>query len=159
MAPLKYLNIFWRTVEMLLISCEISPMLAWSKNCFLVVGTAANQELAFTIIDTKPYVLVVTLSIQDNVKLLKQWESGFKRIINGNKYQSEVTQQTLSRNSDFLIEQSFQGVNRLFLSFEDSRVQESFLLVLEIKDYNVKDYDRKKKFLWSTSEKWFKNMW
>ena len=68
-------------------------------------------------------------------------------MINGNKYQSEVTQQTLSRNSDFLIERSFQGVNRLFLSFEDSRVQESFLLVLEIKDYSVKDYDRKKKFL------------
>ena len=63
MVALKYLNIFWRTVEMPLISCEINPMLAWSKNCFLVVGTAANQELAFTITDTKPYVLVVTLSI------------------------------------------------------------------------------------------------
>ena len=47
-------------------------MLTWWKNCFLIAGTAANQEPAFTITDTKLYVHVVTLSTQDNVKLLKQ---------------------------------------------------------------------------------------
>ena len=35
-----------------LINCEISIMLTWPK-CFLVAGTAANQEPTFTITDTK----------------------------------------------------------------------------------------------------------
>ena len=45
---LKYLINFWRTLEMPLINCKISVMLTWSKDCFLVAGTAANQELTFT---------------------------------------------------------------------------------------------------------------
>ena len=52
------------------------------KNCFSVAGTAAFQVLKFEIANTKLYVPVITLSIQDNVKLLKQLESGFKRTIN-----------------------------------------------------------------------------
>ena len=95
-----------------------------------------------TITDTNFYVPVVTLSTQDNVKLLKQLESGFKGTVNWNKYQSKVTQQILNRNLDFLIDSSFQGVNRLFvLSFEDRRVRETykqyFLLTVEVKHYNV----------------------
>ena len=74
-----------------LINFEISLMLTESRNCFLVAGTAANQEPKFTIIDTKLYVPVLTLSTQD--KLLKQLESGFKRTINWNKYQSKLTEQ------------------------------------------------------------------
>ena len=57
-------------------------MLTWTKNFFLVAGTAANQEPTFTISDTKLYFPVVTLSTRDNMKLLKQSESGFKRTIN-----------------------------------------------------------------------------
>ena len=53
-------------------NCEISLMLTWSKNCFLVAGTMANQEPTFAITDTKFYVSVVTLSTEDNVKLLRQ---------------------------------------------------------------------------------------
>ena len=68
------------------------------KDCFLVVGTVANQVPTFTVTDTKLYVPVVTLSTKDNVKILKQLESGFKRTINWNKYQSKVTQQTRNRN-------------------------------------------------------------
>ena len=90
MVSLKYLSNFWRTFQMPLINCEISLILTWSKNCFLVASTAVNQEPKFTITDTKLYVPVATLSTQDNVKLLKQLESDFKRTINWNKYQSEV---------------------------------------------------------------------
>ena len=43
------------------INCEISLILTWWKNCFLIAGTAANQEPTFTITDTKLYVPVVTL--------------------------------------------------------------------------------------------------
>ena len=125
MATLKYQSNFWRTLEMSLINCEINLQLKWSKHCIVVAGTAANQNPKFNITDTKLYVPVVTLSTQDNVKLLKQLESGFKRTINWNKYHA-----------------SFQGVNRLFvLSFKDEGSREShkqyYLPTVEIKDYNV----------------------
>ena len=43
----------------------------------------------FAITDTKLYVLGVTLSTQDNAKLLQELEPGFKRTINWNKYQTK----------------------------------------------------------------------
>ena len=76
MVALKYLNNFWRTLEMTLINCEIILQLKWSKDCFLVAGTAANQVPEFKVTDTKLYAPVITLSTQNNVKLLKQLESG-----------------------------------------------------------------------------------
>ena len=76
-----------------LINCEISLQLKWSKNCILVAGTAANQNPRFQINDTKLYVPVVTLSTQENIKLLKQLESSFKRTINWNKYLGKTTNQ------------------------------------------------------------------
>ena len=53
---------------------------------FLVAGTTAIQAPTFAIVDTKPYAPIVTLSTQDNAKLLEQIKSGFKRTINWNKY-------------------------------------------------------------------------
>ena len=49
-----------------------------------------NQSASFSINDTKLYVPVVTLSTQDNTKLLEQLKSVFKRTINWNKYQSRI---------------------------------------------------------------------
>ena len=125
--PLKYLSNLRRTLEMLLINCEISVMLNWSKKCFLVAGTAANQEPKFTITDTRLYVQVVALTIHDNVKLLKQPESGFKRTINWKKHQSKITTQTQNGYIDFLIDPGFHEVNRiLVLSFEILNDRESY---------------------------------
>ena len=78
----------------MLINHAISLQLIWSINCFLVAHAAASQVPIFKIIDTKLYVPVVTLSTQDNVKLLKQFESGFEKTANWNKYQSKKTNQT-----------------------------------------------------------------
>ena len=61
MVPLKYLSKFWRSLEIPLINDGISLQLKWSKDCFLVAVTAANQ------VDTKFYVPALTLSTQDNV--------------------------------------------------------------------------------------------
>ena len=61
---------------MLLINCEINLILTWSTNCALS-DKITNQETTFAITGTKLYVLVVTLSTQDNAKLLKQSKSGF----------------------------------------------------------------------------------
>ena len=65
-----------------LITCEINLILTWFANCVIVSTAAANQNATFAITDTKLYVPVVTLSTQDNSKLLQQLKSCFKRIIN-----------------------------------------------------------------------------
>ena len=123
--PLKYLSNFWRTIEMPLINFENSLELKWSAKLFLVAGAAAGQEPTFKITDAKLYVPVVTWSTQHNAKLLKKLKSVFKRAINWNKYQSKVTPQTQNWYLDFLIDPSFQGVNRLFLLSNNGNDQES----------------------------------
>ena len=49
-----------------------------------------KKATTFPIFDTKLHVPVVTLSTQDNAKLLQQLISGFKRTITWNKYQSSL---------------------------------------------------------------------
>ena len=73
---LKYLSNFWRTLEISFINCEINLILTWSTDC--VISSAAGKT-KFAITDTKLYVTIVTLSTQDNSKLLQQLKSGFKR--------------------------------------------------------------------------------
>ena len=87
MVPLTYLSNFWRTLEMSLISCEINLDQNWFKKFVIVAAEVAGQGATFSITDTKLYVPVVTLSTQDNAKLLEELKSGSKRTINWNKYQ------------------------------------------------------------------------
>ena len=117
MVPLKYLSNFWRTLEMLLINCEVELILTWSKNCVI---SSATGETKFALTETKLYVPVVTLSTDDNAKLLQQLKSNFKRRITWNKYESSIKTFTQNRYLIYLINLSFQEVNRLFvLSFEN----------------------------------------
>ena len=75
----------------------------------------------------KLYVPVVTLSTQDNAKLLQQLKLVFKRTINWNKCQSKVTVQKQNRFLDYLTDPSFERVNRLFvLSFENNTGRASY---------------------------------
>ena len=50
----------------------------------------AYQETTFLITDTKIYVPIVTLSNQDNEKLLQQSKSGFEKTVKWNRYQSKI---------------------------------------------------------------------
>ena len=86
MVPVKYLSNFWRTLEIPLINCKVSLMLTWSST---YVITNSIGEGKFEITDTKFYIPVVTLSTHDNAKLLHQTKSGFKRVVNWNKYLSK----------------------------------------------------------------------
>ena len=81
MVPLKYLGNFWGTLGIPLIYCEINLILTWSDKCILSNDAKATT---FAITDTKVYVPVVTLSTQDNEKLLQQLKSGFIRTIKSN---------------------------------------------------------------------------
>ena len=99
-----------------LINCEVNLILTWSKDCVITNSTGEGK---FAITETKLYVPVITLSTKDNAKLLQQLKSGFKRIINWNKYESSVKTFARNRYLNYLINPSFQGVNILFvLSFE-----------------------------------------
>ena len=128
MVLLKYWSNFWRTPEIPLINCKINIFLIWS-----------DQELKFAITGTKLYLRVVTLSAKDNESLLQQLKTGFKRIINWNKYQSEPKLETRNWYLNYLIDPNFQGKNRLFvLSFANDAHRRSykryFLSIVEIKD-------------------------
>ena len=97
-----------------LINCEINLILTWPSTCVITDSTGPGR---FAITDTKFYVPVVTLSTQDNAKLLHLLKSGFKKTI---KYQSKISTEAQNQYLDFLINPSFQGVNRPFvLSFEN----------------------------------------
>ena len=142
MVPLKYLSNFWRTLEMPLINCEVNLVLTWLSTCVLAAVGDANQAATFAIANTRLYVPVVTLSTQENTKFLQQLKSGFKRVINWNKYLSKPKLLAQNPNLNHLVKPSFQGVNRLFvLAFEndDDRTSsdEYYLPIVEIKDYNI----------------------
>ena len=137
---LKYLSNFWRTLDMPL-------TLTWFENCVLrskayrgavasqgnsppVVASQGNSPpvdginnptgVTFKIKDTKLHVPVVTLSAENDNKLLEQLKTGFKRTIAWKKYRSEMSNQTKNNNLNYLIDPTFTNVNRLFvLSFKN----------------------------------------
>ena len=156
--PLKHLSNFWRSLNIPLINCEVELILTWSKNCVLVDMTerdagnnndppaiAAPTGLEFKITDTKLYVPVVTLSKENDTKLLGQLKTGFKRTIKRNKYRSQMTVQPKNNNLVYLIDPTFTNVNRLFvLSFERNIIGDNrnsfsdyYVPKVEIKDFDV----------------------
>ena len=106
----------------------------------------AQTDAIFKITDTKLYVPVVTLSTKDDNNFLEQLKSGFKRTIKWNKYRSEMTNQTKTNNLNYLIDPTFNEVNRLFvLSFENEEDRTSFSKYytpkVETKDFSLlKDF-------------------
>ena len=121
-----------------LINCEVNLILTWSSSCVLIATSIPNQNATFAITD----VSVVTLSTEENTKFFQQLKSGFKRLINWNKYLSKPELLAQIPNLNHLVKPSFQGVNRLFvLAFEndDDRTSddEYYLQTVEIKDYNI----------------------
>ena len=106
-------------------NCEVELILTWSKNCVLADMTArpaqdgnpaivALSGAIFKITDTK-YVPVVTLSKENDTKLLEKLKTGFKRTIKWNKYRSQMTIQPQKNNLNYLIDPTFTNVNRLFV--------------------------------------------
>ena len=117
--------------------------MTWFENCVIFSTDVANQNAKFAISDTKLYIPVVTLSTQYNAKLLQQSKSGFKIIINWNKYFSKPEVLAQNPNLNHLVELSFQRINRFFvLAFEDDTQRTSnkryYLPNVEIKNHNDK---------------------
>ena len=111
--PLKYLSNFTRSLDLSLINCEVESNLWWVKNYVIseklntlqgVADSNANPPIlttketltnraTFQINNTDLYVVIVTLSINDNIKFLESIKQRFKRKISWNKYRSEPKQQ------------------------------------------------------------------
>ena len=123
--PLKYLGNFWRALNIPLISCEVSLELKWDKKCVITsleqrdIGGGnrdnASTGAAVNISDCKLYVPAVTLSKDDETKLLTNLKSGFKREIIWNKYRSQMTTEAINNNLNILIDPTFTNVNRMFV--------------------------------------------
>ena len=74
---------------------------------------AAPTNATFKITDTKLYVPVTTLSIENDKKLLEQLKAGFKRTIKWNKYGSKMSNQAANNNLNYLIDPTCTNVNKL----------------------------------------------
>ena len=130
----------------------MSLELKWNKNCVITslqIGvnldggnTAAPTGATLSITDCKLYIPVVTLSKDDEIKLLTNLKSGFKREIIWNKYRSQMTTEEANNNLNILIDPTFTNVNRLFvLAYQTADDRQSFsqfyLPNVMVKDYNV----------------------
>ena len=122
--PLKYLSNFWRSLEMPLINCKVELSLKYYESCIL---SSDDGNSVFAITDRKLYVPIVTLSSEDNVKLSKLLNEGFKRSrsIYWDKYKIIPTKAYAANdNIRELLDSSYQDVKRLFvLAYDnDSRI-------------------------------------
>ena len=101
----------------------------------------------FQINNVKLYVLVVTLSIKENIKDLENLKQGFRWTISWNKYNSETRTEPESNNLDCTIDPTFKNINILFvLSFRNSDhdptrsckiLQEYYMLLAEIEGFKT----------------------
>ena len=140
-----------------LISCEISLELKWNKNCEItsleerevddgtpVVRDDSPTGATLAINDCKLYIPVVTLSKDDEIKLLTNLKSGFTREIEWNKYRSQMSteEEEENNNLNILIDPRFTNVNRLFvLTYQTADDRHSYsqfyLPKILVKDFNV----------------------
>ena len=110
-----------------------------------MIKDVTPSDATFKITDAKLYVPVVTLSKENDTKLLEQLKLGFKRTIKWNKYRSQITIQPQNNNLNYLIDPKFTNVNRLFvLSFAQNILGDKidsfshyYVPSIEIKDFNV----------------------
>ena len=132
-----------------LVNCKVELSLKWYEKCLL---TSANSAI-FKITDAKPYVPIVTLSVEDNSKLSKLLNEGFKRPIYWNEYKVTPNKivEIAAANSQYyireLLDSSWQGVKRLFVLAYDNTAGDNqvsldsykkyFLPRIKIDKYNI----------------------
>ena len=137
-----------------LIECKVEFSLKWYERCLLTAATTAT----FNITDLKLYVPIVTLSIEDNSKLTKLLNEGFKRPIYWNEYKAtpnkivEIADANDVKYIAELLDSSCQGVKRLFvLAYNNTAGNDQvsvdsykkyFLPRVKIDNYNIESDGR-----------------
>ena len=94
---------------MSLVNCDVNLILTWSANFMIIYTDVANNIPTFSMTDANFCVMVITLSTQDNAKLLPQLKSGFKRAIKWNKYLAKPNVLAQNPNLNHLVEPCVQG--------------------------------------------------
>ena len=145
-----------------MVNAEVELILKWSQNCVLtekatreqtnaeagppalpeVAAINAPSDLKFNVTDCKLYVPVVNLQTEYENKLYEELKTGITIDFTWSKYRSQVINQTATNNLNYLIDPTFNNVNRLFvLAFENETDRSSYSKyytpTVEIKDYNV----------------------
>ena len=160
--PLKNISNFMFNLYFLLINSEIELILKWTEDCVLtekairdfrgaedrppaldeVPAINRPRKLKFSVTDCKLYVPVVTLQREYQNQLYKELKTGKSIYFTGIKYRSQMINQTATNNLNFLIDPTFNIVNRFFvLAFPNEEDRKSFsnyyTPTVEVKDYNV----------------------
>ena len=163
--PLKHLSRFIFSLDILLINAEIELVLKWSRNCVLTEKATREEKVAvpaqggnptlpavdeintptnlkFNVADCKMYVPVVTLQTEYENKLYEELKTGITIDFTWNKYRPQVINQPATNNLNYLIDPTFNNVNRLFvLAFENeedrSTFEKYYMPTIKIKDYDV----------------------
>ena len=92
-----------------LINCKVKLKLTAAND-----NANGNDNIIFTIKETKSYVLVVTLSARDNKKLTKFFSKGFKTSVYWNEYKTKSENKNTRNEYRYFLESNFVGVKRLF---------------------------------------------
>ena len=120
--PFKYLSNFWRSLDLVLVNCEIKLDLTWSKYC-VTSGTSKSPEVERANPADETLTTGATFQI-NNAKLYVQVVT------------KQITKQPTDNNFDYLIDPSFRNINRLFiLSFKNGN-NKSFWWVLHVINRN-----------------------
>ena len=156
--PLKYLSNFWRSMDLLLMKCEIELNLRWTRNCIIseisrtaalggdnLVEETTTISASFEKTNANLYIPAVTLSINNNIKFLKRLKQSFRRTVSLNKYRSGIKAELKSNSLDCMIDPTFRNINRLFVfSFKNgdddptrNSFDEYYMPLAEIKDFNA----------------------
>ena len=148
--PSKYLNGFWRSLEMPLINYRVELKFRWTKHCVLASAGVENDKadsnnIIFNIKDTILYVPVFTFLVKDNQKLSKCFSKGFQRSVYWNEYKTKSENKNMTNEKRYFLKSTFAGVNRLFIlvysnSYNDVKrfkAQRYYLPKSIIKHYNV----------------------
>ena len=96
-----------------LINCKVELTLNLYTNCVIIIGN--GTAATFTITDTKLYVPIVTLKTEENAKLSKLLNEGFKRSVYWNHYKIFLKKYAENENLREPLDASFQGISKLFV--------------------------------------------
>ena len=91
-------------------NCEVDLDLLWKTDSALIEHHNYMAIVNFIITSTKIYVSVVTLSLNNSMKISENLKQRFKKTIPSfARFQSNI--------SDYIINPTFTNINKLFFSF------------------------------------------
>ena len=153
-------------LNFLIINSEIELILKWNQDCVLTEKATREEkakedgspilnavdainrpeDLKFNITDCKLYIPVVNLQTEYQNKLYEELKTRISIDFTWNKYRSQVINQKATNNLNYLIDPTFNNVNRSFvLAFPDKKDRNSFFEyytpTVEIKDCTEPFYE------------------